>query len=87
MTSGEDWGWATVKDESRKVYNAFREAGGNFIDGNRHATTVASGTRMHSWQSRVQRRPQDFFRGEARIKHAYEVAWVLDLHGQEMANA
>jgi aryl-alcohol dehydrogenase-like predicted oxidoreductase len=32
MTFGEDWGWGTPKDESRKVYNAFREAGGNFID-------------------------------------------------------
>jgi aryl-alcohol dehydrogenase-like predicted oxidoreductase len=32
MTFGEDWGWGSAKDESRKVYNAFREAGGNFID-------------------------------------------------------
>jgi aryl-alcohol dehydrogenase-like predicted oxidoreductase len=32
MTFGEDWGWGTGKDEARKVYNAFREAGGNFID-------------------------------------------------------
>ena len=32
MTFGEDWGWGTPKDESRKVYDAFREAGGNFID-------------------------------------------------------
>ena len=32
MTFGEDWGWGTAKDEARKVYNAFREAGGNFID-------------------------------------------------------
>ena len=32
MTFGEDWGWGTAKDESRKVYEAFREAGGNFID-------------------------------------------------------
>jgi aryl-alcohol dehydrogenase-like predicted oxidoreductase len=32
MTFGEEWGWGTVKDESRKVYDAFREAGGNFID-------------------------------------------------------
>jgi aryl-alcohol dehydrogenase-like predicted oxidoreductase len=29
MTFGEDWG--SGKDESRKVYEAFREAGGNFI--------------------------------------------------------
>ena len=32
MTFGEDWGWGSSKDESRKVYDAFREAGGNFID-------------------------------------------------------
>jgi aryl-alcohol dehydrogenase-like predicted oxidoreductase len=32
MTFGDDWGWGAVKDESRKVYDAFREAGGNFID-------------------------------------------------------
>src|SRR5438552_3377582 len=32
MTFGEDWGWGAAKDESRKVYDAFREAGGNFID-------------------------------------------------------
>ena len=32
MTFGEDWGWGAAKDEARKVYGAFREAGGNFID-------------------------------------------------------
>ena len=32
MTFGEDWGWGTPKDESKKVYDAYREAGGNFID-------------------------------------------------------
>jgi aryl-alcohol dehydrogenase-like predicted oxidoreductase len=32
MTFGEDWGWGSDKDESRKVYDAYREAGGNFID-------------------------------------------------------
>ena len=32
MTFGEEWGWGTAKDESRKIYNAYREAGGNFID-------------------------------------------------------
>lgn len=32
MTFGEDWGWGTAKDEARRVYDAFREAGGNFID-------------------------------------------------------
>jgi aryl-alcohol dehydrogenase-like predicted oxidoreductase len=32
MTFGEDWGWGSTKEESRKVYDAFLEAGGNFID-------------------------------------------------------
>src|SRR4029078_11591534 len=32
MTFGEDWGWGAAKDESRKLYDAFRDAGGNFID-------------------------------------------------------
>ena len=32
MTFGDDWGWGSSKEEARKVYDAFREAGGNFID-------------------------------------------------------
>jgi aryl-alcohol dehydrogenase-like predicted oxidoreductase len=32
MTFGDDWGWGAAKDEARKLYDAFREAGGNFID-------------------------------------------------------
>jgi aryl-alcohol dehydrogenase-like predicted oxidoreductase len=32
MTFGEDWGWGSSKDESRKILDAFLEAGGNFID-------------------------------------------------------
>ena len=32
MTFGDDWGWGAAKDEARKVYDTFREAGGNFID-------------------------------------------------------
>jgi aryl-alcohol dehydrogenase-like predicted oxidoreductase len=32
MTFGEDWGWGSSKDESRKILDAFFEAGGNFID-------------------------------------------------------
>ena len=32
MTFGEDWGWGTGKEEARKIYDTFREAGGNFID-------------------------------------------------------
>ncbi|MGB9235151.1 MAG: aldo/keto reductase [Terriglobales bacterium] len=32
MTFGEDWGWGSSKDEARKIYDAYRSAGGNFID-------------------------------------------------------
>jgi aryl-alcohol dehydrogenase-like predicted oxidoreductase len=32
MTFGEDWGWGTPKEESQRVYETYREAGGNFID-------------------------------------------------------
>ena len=32
MTFGEDWGWGSSKEDSRKIYDAYREAGGNFID-------------------------------------------------------
>lgn len=32
MTFGEDWGWGAPQGVSREMYDAFREAGGNFID-------------------------------------------------------
>lgn len=32
MTFGEEWGWGASMDESRQVFDAFVEAGGNFID-------------------------------------------------------
>jgi len=32
MTFGDDWGWGAGKDESRAIFDAFLEAGGNFID-------------------------------------------------------
>ncbi|GAP98045.1 aldo/keto reductase [Leptolyngbya sp. NIES-2104] len=32
MTFGEDWGWGASKDESRQIFEAFVNAGGNFID-------------------------------------------------------
>src|SRR5215472_13597660 len=44
MTFGEDWGWGTAKDESRQVYDAFREAGGNFIDTDNVYTNGSSET-------------------------------------------
>jgi aryl-alcohol dehydrogenase-like predicted oxidoreductase len=32
MTFGEEWGWGAAKEEARRIYEAYREAGGNFID-------------------------------------------------------
>lgn len=32
MTFGEDWGWGSGKDEARRIYDYFRDLGGNFID-------------------------------------------------------
>lgn len=32
MTFGEDWGWGSSYDESRKIFDLFAEAGGNFLD-------------------------------------------------------
>lgn len=32
MTFGEAWGWGASEDESRKIFEAFVERGGNFID-------------------------------------------------------
>jgi aryl-alcohol dehydrogenase-like predicted oxidoreductase len=41
MTFGEDWGSGSSKDESRKVLDAYLEAGGNFVD---TANTYTGGT-------------------------------------------
>lgn len=32
MTFGEDWGWGASKQESKRIFDAFAAAGGNFID-------------------------------------------------------
>jgi aryl-alcohol dehydrogenase-like predicted oxidoreductase len=32
MTFGTDWGWGSDKEESKRVFDAYVEAGGNFID-------------------------------------------------------
>lgn len=44
MTFGEDWGWGSSKDESRRVLDTFFEAGGNFIDTANVYTNGASET-------------------------------------------
>ncbi len=32
MTFGQEWGWGASREESRRMFDAFAEAGGNFID-------------------------------------------------------
>ncbi|MFC1554118.1 aldo/keto reductase [candidate division KSB1 bacterium] len=32
MTFGEEWGWGSSRDESKKVFDSYVNAGGNFID-------------------------------------------------------
>src|SRR6202161_3539951 len=32
MTFGDEWGWGSPKAEAQKIYETYREAGGNFID-------------------------------------------------------
>ena len=32
MTFGEDWGFGAAKEDSRKIYDAYRAAGVNFLD-------------------------------------------------------
>ena len=32
MTFGDEWGWGSSKAEAQKVYETYREVGGNFID-------------------------------------------------------
>jgi aryl-alcohol dehydrogenase-like predicted oxidoreductase len=32
MTFGDAWGWGAPKDESRRMFEAFLDAGGNFVD-------------------------------------------------------
>lgn len=32
MTFGEDWGWGASTDESRRIFDAYVDAGGNFVD-------------------------------------------------------
>jgi len=32
MTFGEEWGWGASKEESRRIFDAYVAAGGNFID-------------------------------------------------------
>ena len=42
MTFGPDWGWGADRDESKAMFDAFAEAGGNFVDtANRYTNGTA----------------------------------------------
>ena len=42
MTFGPDWGWGASKEESRRIFDAYADAGGNFIDtANRYTNGTA----------------------------------------------
>lgn len=42
MTFGEDWGWGADADVCRSIFEAFAEAGGNFVDTANHYTNGSS---------------------------------------------
>jgi aryl-alcohol dehydrogenase-like predicted oxidoreductase len=44
MTFGDDWGWGAPKEESRKMFDAFVQADGNFIDTANNYTNGTSET-------------------------------------------
>ena len=44
MTFGEDWGWGASKEESKKIFDAFAGADGNFIDTSANYTNGTSET-------------------------------------------
>jgi aryl-alcohol dehydrogenase-like predicted oxidoreductase len=68
MTFGEDWGWGASREESRRVFDAFVAAGGNFLDTANHYTNGTSET----------------FVGEfiAAERHRYVVATKYTLNGR-----
>jgi aryl-alcohol dehydrogenase-like predicted oxidoreductase len=42
MTFGEEWGWGASKEESQKMFDAYVQAGGNFLDTANHYTAGTS---------------------------------------------
>ena len=42
MTFGQDWGWGASKEESQRIFEAYAEAGGNFIDTSNNYTEGSS---------------------------------------------
>jgi aryl-alcohol dehydrogenase-like predicted oxidoreductase len=62
MTVGDEQGWGSPKAEAQKVYEIYREAGGNFIDTGNFYTNGTSGRFLgvHSWPSREHRSPTKY---------------------------
>jgi aryl-alcohol dehydrogenase-like predicted oxidoreductase len=48
MTFGDELGWGSPKAEAQKVYETYREAGGNFID---TANFYTAARAKNSWVS------------------------------------
>ena len=48
MTFGDEWGWGSPRAEAQKVYETYREAGGNFID---TANFYTAARARNSWVS------------------------------------
>ncbi len=57
MTFGEDWGFGASKEESKKIFDAFVEAGGNFID---TAVNYTNGTSEEYLGEFIQRKREQF---------------------------
>jgi aryl-alcohol dehydrogenase-like predicted oxidoreductase len=74
MTFGPDWGWGAEKDESRAMFDAYAEAGGNFID---TANRYTDGT--------AERLVGEFI-GDDRERFVLATKYTLSRHGQD-ANA
>lgn len=54
MTFGEAWGWGASAEESRRIFDSYVEAGGNFVDTACNYTDGQSELRRHV---RPHRRP------------------------------
>src|ERR1700745_978535 len=44
MTFGDDWGWGAEAAESRRIFDAFADAGGTFVDTSNNYTDGTSET-------------------------------------------
>jgi aryl-alcohol dehydrogenase-like predicted oxidoreductase len=57
MTFGEDWGWGASKEDSRRIFDRFAEAGGNFVDTANNYTDGSSEGFVGERLPRVRSRP------------------------------